>query len=330
MLTNNTDFDNIGTYIESHCLYLQNVNPNIKGIMGDIIQLDSVQDYNKLLGVETLHPLVNVVDMSQLKVIRHSRKNFGFYCIILKQLDCGPLLYGRNQYDYIEGTLVFVAPGQVAGNNDNGETRNPHGWILMFHPDLLRGTSLDRQMKKYTFFSYESNEALHMSERERQIIINCFNEISEELKHAIDKHSKQIIAANIEVLLNHCVRFYDRQFVTREIVNHDLLSRFENLLSCYFNSDKPLQLGLPSVAWCSGELNLSANYFGDLVKKETGKSAQEYIQLATIEHAKNLLSERNLSISEIAYRLGFRYPHHLSRLFKKITGLTPNEYKIVG
>ena len=298
--------------------------------MGDIIQLNSVQDYNELLGVETLHPLVNVVDMSELEVIRHSRKNFGFYCIFLKQLVCGPLLYGRNQYDYREGTLVFVAPGQVAGINDNGETRNPHGWILMFHPDLLRGTPLDRQMKDYTFFSYESNEALHMSERERQIIVNCLKEIREELEHAIDRHSKQIIAANIEVLLNHCVRFYDRQFVTREIVNRDLLSRFEHLLDSYFNSDKPQQTGLPSVAWCSGELHLSANYFGDLIKKETGKSAQEYIQQVTIERAKKLLAEKKRSVSEIAYALGFKYPHHLSRLFKKVAGITPNEYRHVS
>lgn len=298
--------------------------------MSDIIKLDSIQDYNELLGVETYHPLVSVVDMSQLEVIRHSRKNFGFYCIILKQLDCGPLIYGHNQYDYREGTLVFVSPGQVAGINDNGETRNPRGWILMFHPDLLRGTLLDRQIKNYSFFSYESNEALHMSERERHIIINCFNEIREELEHAIDKHSKQIIAANIEVLLNHCVRFYDRQFVTREIVNRDLLSRFENLLDDYFNSNKPQKLGLPSVAWCSGELHLSANYFGDLIKKETGKSAQEYIQLVTIEWAKKLLSEGNRSVSEIAYTLGFKYPHHLSRLFKKVVGVTPNKYKSVS
>ncbi|RHJ82682.1 AraC family transcriptional regulator [Parabacteroides sp. AM08-6] len=298
--------------------------------MGDIIKLDSIQDYNEVLGVETLHPLVNVVNMSELDVIRHGRKNFGFYCIILKQIDCGPLLYGRNQYDYKDGTLVFVAPGQIAGANDNGETRNPHGWILMFHPDLLRGTALDRQMKDYTFFSYGANEALHMSERERHIIINCFKEIREELEHAIDKHSKQIVAANIEVLLNHCVRFYDRQFITREIVNRDLLSRFENLLGSYFNSDKPQQLGLPSVAWCAAELHLSANYFGDLIKKETGKSAQEYIQLATVERVKELLTQGKQSISEIAYILGFKYPHHLSRLFKKVAGVTPNEYRSVS
>ena len=298
--------------------------------MGTIVKLDSVQDYNELLGVETLHPLVSVVDFSELESVRHCLKNFGFYCIFLKHLDCGPLLYGRNRYDYREGTLVFIAPGQVFGIDDGKILYGYKGWCLMFHPDLLRGTSLARRMADYSFFSYSSNEALHMSEREQQIIINCFREIREELQHAIDKHSKQIIAANIEVLLNHCVRFYDRQFVTRENVNKDLLTRFEELLRDYFTSDKPQSLGLPSVAWCADRLHLSANYFGDLIKKETGKSAQEYIQLTTIDRAKELLTEGGRSVSEIAYEQGFKYPHHLSRLFKKVLGYTPNEYKTLS
>ena len=295
--------------------------------MGTIIKLDSVQDYNELLGVETVHPLVSVVDFSELESVRHCLKNFGFYCIFLKHIDCGPLLYGRNQYDYQEGTLVFIAPGQVAGVDDDKVSYRYKGWCLMFHPDLLRGTSLGRRMADYSFFSYSSNEALHMSEREQHIIINCFHEIKEELQHAIDKHSKQIIAANIEVLLNHCVRFYDRQFVTRETVNKDSLTRFEELLRGYFASDKPQQLGLPSVAWCADQLHLSANYFGDLIKKETGKSAQEYIQLTTIDRAKELLIEGNKSVSEIAYELGFKYPQHFTRVFKKNVGYTPNEYR---
>lgn len=170
--------------------------------METIIKLNSVQDYNDLLGVETLHPLISVVNMSDLKEIRHSVKRFGFYCVFLKQLSCGSLLYGRNKYDYREGTLVFIAPGQIAGANDNGITYQPKGWILMFHPDLLRGTSLSKRIVEYSFFSYSSNEALHMSEREQQIIINCFHEIQEELQQNIDKHTKQIVAANIEVLLN--------------------------------------------------------------------------------------------------------------------------------
>ncbi len=298
--------------------------------MNKIIRLDSVQDYNKLLGVETRHPLISIVDLSTVGQIRHALKNFGFYTVFLKDIECGSLLYGRSTYDYQEGSLVFVAPGQVAGLDDGGVTQNPKGWVLMFHPDLLYGTPLARRIKDYSFFSYNSNEALHMSERERQIILNCFQEIREELEHAVDKHTKQIIAANIEVLLNHCVRFYDRQFVTREVPNHNLLSRFEDIMTAYFNSDKPQTIGLPSVQFCAEQLHLSSNYFGDLIKKETGKSAQEYIQLMTIERAKELLIGSDKSISEIAYELGFKYPHHFSRMFKKIVKITPNEYKITG
>lgn len=295
--------------------------------MHEIIKLESVQEYNKLLGTETLHPLVSVVDFSELKTIKHGKKYFGFYCIVLKQLQCGTLMYGRNKYDYQEGTLVFIAPGQVAGSDDGKETLNPQGWVLMFHPDLLFGTPLARCIKDYSFFSYDSKEALHMSERERQIIINCFGEIKEELEHIIDKHSKQIISANIEVLLNHCVRFYDRQFVTREIPNHNILSGFEQLLTDYFNSDFPQKVGLPSVQHCAEQLHLSPNYFGDLIKKETGKTAQEYIQLSVINRAKDLLIASNKSISEIAYNLGFKYPHHLSRMFKKVVGSSPQEFR---
>ncbi len=296
--------------------------------MGTIVKLNTVQEYNMAMGVETLHPLVSVVDFSTLKSLKHGRKNFSFYCVFLKQLKCGELSYGRSTYDYQEGTLVFVAPGQVAGIDDDGETLNPQGWVLAFHPDLLRGTSLGRKMKDYSFFSYEANEALHMSERERQIIFNCFIEIQEELERAIDKHSKDIIASTIELLLNHCQRFYDRQFITRENINKDILVRFENLLSDYFESDQPQTVGLPSVQYAADRLHLSPNYFGDLIKKETGKSAQESIQLFVIEKAKERLYDENKTVSEVAYELGFKYPHHLSRLFKKVVGMTPNEYRM--
>lgn len=238
-------------------------------IMGNIIKLETIQDYNALLGAETLHPLVSITDFSKLKSIKHCRKNFGFYCVFYKELKCGTLQYGRSKYDYQNGTLVFISPGQVAGIDDGGETLNPKGLALMFHPDLLYGTPLARRMKDYTFFSYESNEALHMSERERQIILNCFNEIKEELEHAIDKHTKQIIASNIETLLNHCIRFYERQFITRENVNRDLLGNFEQILNSYYASEKPQTTGLPSVGYCAEQMHLSPNYFGDLIKKET-------------------------------------------------------------
>ena len=295
--------------------------------MGTIVKLNTIQEYNMVMGVETLHPLVSVVDFSTLKSLKHGRKNFGLYCIFLKQLKCGELSYGRSTYDYQEGTLVFVAPSQVAGIDHDGETLNPQGKVLAFHPDLLRGTSLGRKMKDYSFFSYEANEALHMSERERQIILNCFVEIQEELERAIDKHSKDIIASTIELLLNHCQRFYDRQFITRENINKDILVRFENLLSDYFESDQPQTVGLPSVQYVADRLHLSPNYFGDLIKKETGKSAQESIQLFVIEKAKERLYDENKTVSEVAYELGFKYPHHLSRLFKKVVGMTPNEYR---
>ena len=178
--------------------------------MGDIININSIHDYNEFLGIETLNPLVTFIDFKDVKVLKHKKKLYGFYGIYLKEKIHGKLTYGRSRYDYQEGTLVFVAPGQVAGIDDGGETPNPEGYCLLFHPDLLRGTSLARKMKEYTFFSYEVNEALHMSERERQTIFNCFAEIQEELHHRIDKHSRSIITSNIEVLLNHCLRFYDR------------------------------------------------------------------------------------------------------------------------
>ena len=276
----------------------------------EIINMDSVQDYNENLGVETLHPLVSVVDMSELAEIRHSLKRFGFYAVFLKQLDCGTIMYGRSGYDYREGTLMCVAPGQIAGANDGGVSKHPKGWILMFHPDLLKGTSLASKMRDYSFFSYTSNEALHTSERERQTIIGCMREIREELQHPIDKHSKRIIASNIELLLNHCIRFYDRQFVTREEINHDVL-----------------KLGLPTVAWFADKLHLSPNYFGDLVKRELGISAQEYIQRHIIEQAKYLLVNERMTVSQAAYALGYKYPNHLSRVFKHATGISPNEYK---
>ena len=298
--------------------------------MSKILKFDSIHEYNTFVGVETLHPLVNSIDFSQTKPIKQARKRYGFYYIVLKDSSCGDLRYGCNQYDYQEGTLVFIAPGQVAGNDDNGELFQLKGWGLTFHPDLLRGVALGQKMRDYTFFSYEVNEALHMSERERQVILNCFQEIREELRRSIDKHSKSIITAHIEVFLNHCLRFYDRQFVTREHANKDILSRFERLLDNYFELDNPQTTGLPSVQYFAGQLCLSANYFGDLVKKETGKSAQEYIQLKVVEKAKDKLQNPEITINEIAYELGFKYPHHFSRMFKKATGCSPTDYRMIN
>jgi len=295
--------------------------------MEDIIKLENISQYNTLRGVETLHPLVSVYDLSKMKLIPPTRVNFGFYCVFLKEALCGDLKYGCNYYDYQEGTLVFIGPGQVVGIGNAPGSAHPKGWALLFHPDLIRGTSLSQHIKEYTFFSYETNEALHLSERERQVIIDCLNKIDHELHQSIDKHSKKLIANNIELLLNYCMRFYDRQFITRNLVNKDILVRFENLMDKYLKSEMTKTIGLPTVKYCADQLHLSANYFGDLIKKETGKSAQEYIQLKLIDIAKERIFDTSKSISEIAYELGFKHPQHFSRMFKKSTGYTPNEYK---
>ncbi len=292
-----------------------------------ILHIENVCDYNELFGIETLHPLVSVIDMSQVHPIRHSRQTFGFYAIFLKEVKCGDMIYGRQYYDYQEGTLVCLAPGQVIGFEDNGEVFQPKGWALLFHPDLIRGTALGQHMREYSFFSYEVNEALHLSERERELVTDCMRKIRHELEHDIDRHSKRLIVINIEVLLDYCLRFYERQFITRSHVNRDIVGRFEQLLDSYFADGRAQQEGLPSVRYCAEALCLSPNYFGDLIKKETGKTAQEYIQFKLIETAKDRLLDPVRTVGQVAYELGFQYPQHFTRLFKKITGLTPNAYR---
>ena len=296
----------------------------------DVIKQESISQFNNLRGQEILHPLVSVLDQSKSKPVPAARFYSGLYIIFLKDIKCGEISYGRNNYDYQEGTLVFISPGQVWGTEEMMKTIQPKGWALAFHPDLIRGTSLGKHIRDYNFFSYNVNEALHLSERERQIILESFNKILYELEHAIDKHSKTLIVSNIELFLNYCVRFYDRQFITRDNIHKDILVRFEAILDDYFESDKPLTLGLPSVKYCAEKLFLSANYLGDLIKKETGKSAQEQIQLKLIDIAKEKMFDMSKSIGEIAYDLGFKHPGHFSRMFKNETGHTPNEFRLIN
>jgi AraC family transcriptional regulator, transcriptional activator of pobA len=298
--------------------------------MDNLRRFETISDYNAFNNNETLHPLVSVVDLSKASPRQGSQMYFGFYTIFLKDVKCGDMVYGRHTYDYQEGTLVFLAPGQVAGMKSNGETYQPKGYALVFHPDLIHGTALGRHIQDYTFFGYQSNEALHLSERERKIVLDCFSKIEYELERALDKHSKRLIASNIELLLNYCTRFYDRQFITRDNPHKGILERFENLLNEYFRSDKPQTIGLPSVAYCASELNLSPNYFGDLIKKETGKSAQEHIQAKVIDMAKERIFDQSKSVSQIAYDLGFKYPQHFARLFKQHVGFSPNDYRMLN
>ena len=296
--------------------------------MEEIIRLNSIAEYNALRGLETLNPLITVLDASRALPMPIKTFNFGLYAIYLKDIDCGELRYGRRHYDYQKGTLVFTAPGQVVGVTK--PAYKPKGWTMLFHPDLLKGTNLGRHIQDYTFFSYDVSEALHLSEKERQIVLDCFSKIEYEIQRDVDKHSKTLIASNIELFLNYCTRFYDRQFITRDHVHKSIVERLETLLKEYFKSDKPASVGLPSVAWCAKELNLSPNYFGDVVKKDTGKSAQEYIQETVIAAAKERMFDLNLSINEIAYALGFKYPQHFSRFFKQKVGRTPNEYRMLN
>lgn len=293
--------------------------------------MDNVDDYNKWVGVETLNPLVSVIDFSKCEEheVAKGLKRLGFYTVFLKDVNCGDLIYGRQTYDYQEGTLVFVAPGQVIGVVNDGVKLKvkPKGWALLFHPDLLRGTPLAKEIHTFSFFSYKSNEALHLSEKEREVVVECFRNIRHELEHDIDKHSKRLISSNIELFLNYCVRFYDRQFITRDNVNKDILSRLEEIINGYYLSGAAAEKGLLSVAYCADALHLSPNYLGDLIKKETGLSPQMHIRRALIGMAKDYLNDPLLTINEISYKLGFQYPQHFTRMFKKDTGQTPKEYR---
>jgi AraC-like DNA-binding protein len=294
--------------------------------MDALRKFETINEYNQFNNNETLHPQISVVDLSKAAPRSGSRMYFGFYTIFLKDVKCGDLVYGRHTYDYQEGTLVFMAPGQIAGIN-NPEVYQPKGYALVFHADFIHATSLAKRMHEFSFFGYQSNEALHLSERERKIILDALAKIQFELEHAIDKHSKRLIISNIELFLDYCLRFYDRQFITRNLPNKSILERFEQLLDNYFGSDKLSSLGMPTVAYCANELNLSANYFGDLIKKETSKTAQEYIQMRVIDLAKEKMFDHEKSINEIAYELGFKYPNHFSRIFKQKVGVSPNEYR---
>jgi AraC-like DNA-binding protein len=293
--------------------------------MSDIYKLDSVSTYNKLRGVKTFHPLISVIDVSNTKRVPQGTYKFEVYTIFLKELKCGELKYGRGNYDYQDGTLVFLGPGQIIGVPEN--TPKPKGWALLFHPDLIKGTSLGRDIDNYRFFSYAVNEALHISEDEKILIVDQFKKIQKELETAIDHHSKKIIVASLELLLHYCTRFYDRQFITRDHVNKGVVEKFEQLLNDYFKSELPQEIGFPTVKYFASKVNISPNYFGDLIKKETGNSPLEHIQSKIIDLAKERIFDIDKSISEVAYELGFKYPQHFSRLFKEKTGMTPLQYR---
>lgn len=302
--------------------------------MKTVHHIDTIDDYNAVTDHPTLHPMVSVINFSKSAPRQRSDQaqalSFGFYSVFLKNDQNCTIRYGRRQYDYQAGTLVFLAPDQVVSIEEDPDYYQPSGYALLFHPDLIRGTSLGQHMKEYTFFSYEVHEALHLSAQEREIVFDCFAKISFELERSIDRYSKKLISATIEFFLDYCMRFYDRQFLTREHISKGIVAKFDQVLVQYFQTEKLATSGLPTVSYCADQLHVSPNYFGDLIKKETGKTAQEYIQLHLIKLAKEKLFEPGKSVNVIAYELGFQYPQHFTRFFKQKVGYTPSEYRMMN
>lgn len=294
----------------------------------EIYQADTIDKYNRYFGFETRHPLVAIVKFDGDTGRANHCMHFGFYALFLKKTTGCKINYGKTTYDFDDETVVSFAPGQTVGIYSVDDGPAPAAIGLLFHPDFLHRTPLAQKINQYSFFSYASNEALHLSADEREIVQDYMAKIARELQHPIDRFSKSLIISNIEVLLNYCMRFYERQFITREEINNSTMSRFETLLDEYLDSGKAATEGIPTVKYFADKVCLSPNYFGDLVKAETGKSAKEYIQLKMLNFAKSSLHDPQLSTKQIAEIIGFRYPQHFIRFFKKQTGVTPKEYRL--
>ena len=291
--------------------------------------LNTVQDFNDYQGVETLHPLVSVVHVENTEHIQECVMHYGLYAIYLKENKGCKLSYGRTPYDFDEMTVTSFAPGQVVKVEPNPDVPFAKFTALVFHPDLLNRTALGRQMSRYEFFGYSSTEALHLSVQEVEVFRGVIAMIEQELHHAIDKHTRELIISNIELLLNYCLRFYDRQFITREEINHSVVKRFMELLDDYISS-KALREGLPTVAYFADKCCLSSGYFGNLVRVETGRTAKDIIADRLLAHAKQLLNDDTLTITMISERMGFDYPQHFVRFFKSHTGKTPSAFRKVS
>ena len=293
--------------------------------MPKILKVNTPSDYSRYHGLPARHPLIAVIEYSRIAPVRHSLNSYDVYGIFLQENNDLDLLYGCGKYDYKNGSLICVAPGQIGGKEDNGERSFIGGWALLFHPDLLRGTSLRKEIESYSFFDYRINEALHMNSAEHRTVVSILRKIEEEIENPADDFQNEILVEYIALLLKFCKRFYHRQFLTRKPANTDILVKFEDLLRTYYSDGSMSHDGLPTVNYCAEKLCMSPNYFSDLIKKTTGVSAGTYIRKSVIGRAKDELAA-GMSVSEVAYRLGLEYPQHLSRMFKKETGVTPSEY----
>ncbi len=293
--------------------------------MNKILKVNSPGDYSAYIGQTDRHRLVSVIDYEATSPIRHSLNNDGVYGIFLRDDASVDLQYGCGRYDYKESTLLCVSPGQIGGKEDNGETVSISGWALLFHPDILHGTRLEKVIRDYSFFDYRVNEALHMSKEEREIVVSLMKAIQREIDEEHDGEQDEIIVGYINVLLNYCKRFYNRQFVTRKHENSDILVRFQDTLADYFVNGLQFKHGIPTIQYLADRLCMSPNYLGDLIKRTTGETAGNHIRNFLVIQAKNGLAAGK-TISEVAYDIGLEYPQHLSRMFKKQTGMTPSEY----
>lgn len=290
------------------------------------ITFNTVQDFNDYHGFDTLHPLVGVARFDKPHKIEDTIFHYGIYALFLKENKGCQLSYGRTPYDFDEMTVTSFAPGQTIHAKPVPNAESPKWTAIVFHPDLLNRTQLGRNISRYEFFDYTSNEALHLSVPEIDIFRGVLNMINQELQHSIDKHSRELIVSNIELLLNYCLRFYDRQFITREEINHATVKKFVAMLDHYM-TNQAHQQGLPTVAYFADQCCYSPKYFGELVKTETGHTAKDFINDRLLRTAMQLLSDDTLSIAQVSHQLGFEYPQHFVRFFKTKTGKTPSEYR---
>ncbi|MBD0404025.1 MULTISPECIES: AraC family transcriptional regulator [unclassified Flammeovirga] len=305
--------------------------------MSDILKIKSISQFHEILGLPAPeHPLISFIHEKVLHRDDLDESLFGIrfsssmYTIMYKDKVSGSLGYGRNSYDFQEGTLIFSSPNQVFTSPEKEDLNGHDGWTLVFHPDLLLKSNLSDQMDSYTYFNYEVTEALHLSQKEEEFIFHITKQIQLEYSQNIDKHSQNLIISNLELLLNYCMRFYDRQFYTRSNMNNDLVSEFESKLKSYFKSEQIIKSGLPTSNYFGKELNMSPNYLSDLLKKETGNGIKEHIDAYVVRKAKNILLSSSQSVGEIAFSLGFEYPQSFTRMFKKKTGYSPNEYRAMN
>ncbi len=299
--------------------------------MKEIIRIKNISEIHQFYGFEPpKHPLISLLPIDERMTnfeYDSSSYTFDFYQISLKEGIKGTLSYGRNNYDFQEGTMTFIKPNQVVKVVNSEDYQGGSGWTLLFHPDLIRRSALGKAIDQYSFFNYEVSEALHLSNDEKASLTELVQKIEKEYHQNIDKHSQEIIIGNIEMILRYCKRYYDRQFYTRTNLNKDIISKFEKVMQDYYHADKQEEYGVLSVKYCASALAMSSNYFGDLIKNETGRSAKEHIQDFIIEKAKMAILGSNESISEIAYNLGFEYPQGFNKLFKAKMGISPRKYR---